>query len=474
MQPEQLSLEAVEELAHRWLTEQTFGPDKSAPHYQRALKSDPSVALLIARSRVKSLMVPLGKELDRGWSEPPLALAKQPPFNAQSLTRLLESEPSAAKRQALWALATERAQDTFAKARAAVQGIRGLDEEFKKDGQNSVFAALGLTLKEPAPALAQQILNITQDVFIELDHWAIKQAGIETARRSLRWHERAHTLLHPRAAGLIAMGDRSASFVRWTEHCGLSYERTLLQDHVGASRPDATGVRLQPQDRLRVIGEENSSLRATLAIAHTMGSAIALARGWTAPMARHRWGVDQIAPQVWGSLVEQLCFTESFAFRELGVDRSQTEWITRGGLHSWLYQLRVNAARTLSAQDALEGTAGLSERYRDRMMDAIACAEEPVWTVHRAANILTDCAETQLWAQLFASWAWLSLREDFQEDWFRNPHCGEPLGRWLDSARLLGVEPWFRSNTSGKPEDNISQLLLETLRKRIQTANVSV
>ncbi len=469
MSIEKPSLEAVEDLAHRLVTDRpVLRGHKIFSHYERALKTDRSLAILIARAHVKDQLEPITDDLAEAWRTPPLALPMQDAFTPASLQRWLESETNGAKRQALQQLADERAKDTFAHAREAVQTLRELHQTLQSNGEHGLFRSLGLTFNEQTVAVAQNVLAVTNDAFVEADLWALKQSGIETPRRSLRWEERVHTLFHPRAAGLIAMGDRPASCLRWVHRCGLQFDHTLLQEHIGLSRHNASGIILAPSDRVRVFGEENCGLRGTLTIANKLGCAISYARGWAEVQPRHRWGADQVAAQTFAALVEQTAFTESFAHREFGVDRSQLEWITRAGLHTWLYELRSNAALALFAHDVLNEKSQLSERYRELMFNSVACAQEPSWTVHQAANILADCAETKLWGQLFGAWAGLELREKFEEDWFRNPLSGERLTVWLDDARLNGTEAWFRGVSQCEADDSVLDVLSTALTHRVR------
>jgi hypothetical protein len=396
-----------------------------------------------------------------------LALDREPPFTDKSLARLLESERTLAKRQALVQHANTRAKDTFSVARAMVQKLRECEQEFIAHHTGGLLPALGLTLTEPADALAEATLQSTEDAFVELDRWALKRADVQTSRRALMWEDRVHSLAHTSAMSLVALPDRVASCLRWTQRCGLTLDHTLLQDHVGPSQADAEGVALECADRVRIVGHENHSMRGTIAIAHTVGQGIALTRGWPSVLPRARWGVDQVGPLVIGALVQQLCLTREFVHREWAIDRAQTEALTRASLHCWMYQLRVMAAQAVFAHDALQQKTQLAERYRERMIRAIACADEPAWTAHHAANILTDRAEADLWAQLFAVWMFAALRDEFEEDFFRNPKCGERLGQWMDAIRLMGVEAWFRAVSLCPAEQPVLSVLTTALVARV-------
>ena len=93
MSIEKPSLEAVEDLAHRLVTDRpVLRGHKIFSHYERALKTDRSLAILIARAYVKDQLEPVTDDLAQAWRAPPLALPMHDAFTPASLHRWLESE----------------------------------------------------------------------------------------------------------------------------------------------------------------------------------------------------------------------------------------------------------------------------------------------------------------------------------------------------------------------------------------------
>jgi hypothetical protein len=455
-----VSLEAIEDLAvrvraahvalYRAALEGAPLPPVALPDasrlpraYALARATDPALGVLVAEAvALDALRIP-SRAWEAAWAQEPIALAGEDPLPVRALPTALALEPNAHRRAALMARGDARARDHLLAARAVVDALRNVGTTLGLDTAASLHGALGLGEPDVVERGADAVLAATEDAWRELEAWARPRVGLSRVGE-LSWADRQRTLASPRATELIPLGDRTGIASRWIARTGLPDALTCLRDD--ARRPSATGVGVRalcerPGERVVVAG--TPQLHAAGAVALTG----AVAEGLSLLLAREerpalRLGSDRVHHAVAEALGRRLFLEPVFVVREAAVDRTAREPVLLECLYAELFAMRLDAALSRFALDALNRAPDLPARLREAVMRATGSAPAPAWAAHLAAQALELRPGARTLAALLETHVRDGLRERHDEDWFRNPRAGESLRTVMTAMRAQGALAW--------------------------------
>ena len=348
----------------------------------------------------------------------------------------VSAESSRARRELLWKSGDRVATEQRTGAVEVVAALREITHALG-DG---LTGALGMGDVDDEAAA---VLDATEDAFAELDAWAVKQLAFDGARRT--WCDRLRVLVAP---GLL----RELPPAAWGDVATAWYFRVGLEDAVRGVRDRRRPAALLAEGTEAWIGSTARVLGRPRNVGFDAGEVFgALATGAAAvlgagPSPGHRRGVHRALDGAAHALGRLLLTDPIFLSRDAGLSGSARERAARTALHAELLRVRWDAAMARWVRAALRRDPGLTERFVAEIVRAWSVAPEPVWAVHLAARAFEpggawpgrSAARTQGFLRAVSLRE--SLRERFDDDWFRNPRTGGPLrGAW-DALRARGPE----------------------------------
>lgn len=454
-----LTLEAIEDVAGR-LRAGSFVSESHAlamrARYANAIDADPALGVLVAEAWCAHAMTRPLAVYELAWKREPIALAHEEPVPLRAIESAVCAERNQARRSALWDTACVRAQEHFREGRSLIEAVRARAEDLACATPDALLDALGIGA---ASAPADALLDESEAAFLELDAWSLREVelaerAIDARHRTLRFEDRLRSLAQPRASAQIPMGDRAAACARWIARVGLDRALGPMVDRVDASSFVSEGVALRVEregERVVLQGASAPSVWGTAQISALVGEGLAAALGQAGPL-RERAGRDRLHRAVFSQLGERLLWAPGFVARELGVDPGVATIVSRAAMHGSLVALRRACAESPFARDALAGRSELVVRLRDRMLRALGASVSPGWTVHVAGASIERRAEAQCFAALCEAVLYQRLRDQLDEDWFRNPRAGEVIEREHALMRVQGTRAWLIERTASKDE----------------------
>jgi hypothetical protein len=314
-----------------------------------------------------------------------------------------------------------------------------------------VRAGYGLVPDWPAVVACDQLLDATEDAWLELLTW--------TARRDLD--------LEPQPRGDLTRADllRLLAFPAYDGLFPRSGLAELLRAAGRAVGLDLGGLRLAETHRVaawpgvHAIGERISirprgGLPDWLDLLDAAGRSAMAAR--RAPGARDATFVAGL-----GWLLQALLLEPGFLAALLDLSKRERAEVLRALALRALFRLRASAAAARVASEVERGMSGA--RWRQAHREALTSASHAAWDGVRAAR---DAEAGPLLARVAGFAAGerlrLELRERLDEDWWRNPRTPEHLAGLLAAGRFEG---------SGEPSTPVAARGLVELLDRGRAAS---
>ncbi|MCA9609635.1 MAG: hypothetical protein KC619_28750 [Myxococcales bacterium] len=291
------------------------------------------------------------------------------------------------------------------------------------------------TLDEAPDIEPEAILAATDEVWQEV----LARLGHAAKTPTEDWSDLLHVLRAPRWDDLVPRPSRARRVARSVEELGLG---DVL----------ARGVRLEPPAERRftavVVVTPSRDLRVSpgveLGLASERDLAAALARAAIhllahpgLPAVLRRPTGESVARTV-GALVAHLFADPTFAERAFSaLSPRERRGARELALGLELFELRAAAAAV--AAHAHRDRRDFVDRARDVFVRALGVDVSP-----RLAGIVAmdDEARHRLRAARLAPPLAVALREQFDEDFFRNPRVAEPLRHAASRGSALGAEAW--------------------------------
>lgn len=378
---------------------------------------DPGLAGRVAGLRVEWQAA----EHEEAWRAAEAAAVAEGPDGRQPLVeaeRALAREPDRARRQGL-ARAVAGALEGSAPHREAAAEVRA-----------RARAEAGLPPDWGAVVEGDQLLAATDDAWRDLLAFAARRdLGLAPAPTGgLDRADLLHLLAFGRLDGLFRAA-ALAEAVRTTA-AGLGLDLGALRiDEV--SRPGAwPGARAHGR---RVLFRPAGGLADWPALLDALGRALAAAPH--PPHAR-----DALLGPALGALLAGLCLEPGWLAARLDLSRAEAPGVLRALALRRLLGLRCAAAALRVATEVARGLSG--QAWREAHREALTAALHATWDGVRASRD-ADAAPLAAAVRGFAEGERLrrSLRERFDEDWWRNPRTREHLAGLLAAGRLPEEEP---------------------------------
>jgi hypothetical protein len=181
-------------------------------------------------------------------------------------------------------------------------------------------------------------------------------------------------------------------------------------------------------------------LASELSLAHAIGRglAISLVSPGLPPALRRAWPGS--FERGLGELLMGLYADPLFLRRSRGLSGTELEGVARSSLAIVLFRTRMLAARVASS--GITGRERI-DAGREQLARALLSADASMPDALADASTLAPderCADLR--AALIAPAIALSLRDRFDEDWFRNPRVAEPIRAAAARGGALSIEAW--------------------------------
>jgi len=359
-------------------------------------------------------------------ARPPLEVERELPFARVRAERAeLERALAGAPAGPLGA-AFEAAQAALAEARIDAVGLhtRGWNE------------------KEGAAEAAGKLLGGTDAVAGDLGTWLLER---HTGARpgSIERHDVLHFLWSPRFASAFPRGEHQRTVRRWADALRLDLGGVRIDDEERPGKPPgARAVALDPPSDVRVAFFPAEGPRALASLLGALGEALLRAGPPEDAPAEDLWFGDGAVPAASAALLGGLARDPGWLRRVAKADLGRDD--ERALACAAVLDARIAAAATLASLEAhrLGGLSSRAEAAARELFLRATGADLP-------AGLALASVDPWLapWAELrglaLAARMRASLRERFDEDWWRNPRALDPLqGLWSRGGRPTAAELW--------------------------------
>ncbi|MEW5738392.1 MAG: hypothetical protein AB1938_05670 [Myxococcota bacterium] len=344
------------------------------------------------------------------------ALRELPRLSSRELREVLERDLSAH----LW----ER-RDRFARRDDALAAATA---ELRLDPPALVELLHGRPLA-PRHVQAAALLRDTEDAYRDLHGYALKRLDTQLPPRQARLHDVQRASTAPWLKELFRREDLSHAVTRCLGDLGLHPSAdgriTVDQEAKEGRAPGAHLFELRVPDELRLLLQPD--LGYPVYASWLSGWGMALSRAHVArglPFVERRLG-DRAVVLAHGRLFESFLLEEAWLKRYLRLTSPQAREAARLFAFFQLFHLRKDAALTLAHKEQLARGALSADDTAPRLSDALL-ADVPRGRALVEGDLLGDAVlSLDTWA--LEARLTESLRERFNEDFFRNPAAG----RWL-------------------------------------------
>ncbi len=469
-----LSTEALEELASRVRSHALVrirarlhdeppppgrAPDPAplAGAYPKMRALDPALGVWLAETvQLVALDAP-SERYDREWRKYPVELRGEPLIDVRGLASALAGESNSARRAAVMKAADDRALDHLDVARAMVDAFRGVADALAMTDGAALAEALGWIGPAAIAKSARAVLDATDEVFRETDDWVRARLALPRGGE-LSWSDRLRTVARERTTELVPLADRVGIASRWLARCGLESALNGVRDLTRPVATMATGVWAhadEPGSRATLFGTPARTVHGVVSFAAATCEA-ALGNTAKAPRLAQRAGVDRVHCAVASVLGRRLFLEPSFLTREAGIDRGALEPVSLELLHAELCASRLEAGRGLFAIDVITRASDLPARLREHMVRAVGTAPVPAWAAHECATWALTHPGAQSVALALEPMLRATLRDRYDDDWFRNPRAGEWLSDRFTAMRLEGTVATFARDARVEGNDPLA------------------
>ena len=482
-----LSSEALEDLATRvrvWaMRRERARLDGTAPPlvarvdpsplvaaYPSLRTTDPVLATWLAEAVTRASLDAADESYAATWRDEPIALRGESPIDVRSLAMAMALEPNEHRRASVMHAADEKALEHLDAARKVVDAYRDTATERLKLGDASaLFAALGWGEPSMIARAAQAVLDATDDVFREADAWLRSKLGLSRGGE-LSWSDRLRVRASVRSSESVPLGDRVGIASRWLIRCGLEGAVQTVRDTTNAPAANGAGVIAwidEPGARASVIGTPARTVHGVVSLIAATAQA-ALSCTAREPRMCERAGVDRVHGPMAFVLGRRLFLEPAFLEREAGVDRGVSASLAIESVYDELWTARLEAARALFALDVLVRANDLAPRFREHIVRAVGSPPAPAWAAHEATHWSLESPAARTLANVLEPQLRETLRDRYDEDWFRNPRCGEALQDRFAAMRAHGtVAAWAKTRGVEEP---MAVLTGEALARRMREA----
>lgn len=283
-------------------------------------------------------------------------------------------------------------------------------------------------------ALAEELLRDTEDVTRAAVQFACAKAGVASQEGlEVLWALQAHryqNLFSPDGRTRRIGNDWEALGLRRT----LSSHARSAPTHPGVFPVSHTLVAASPRDVRVVLSSLSYGLLSELSAAQAVGRAVGLVHASPAlPFALRHAPAATVARSL-GEIGLCMFLLPEFLRRVRDLSRRESEDVARLSAAYVLIDARLSAAAVLARGLGGEGWTERAASLANRALTSVLPTSLGAHLVTRVSPGAPLRAKAHAWAIS------LSLRERFDEDWFRNPRAGEPLRGAAARAGDFSVE----------------------------------
>jgi hypothetical protein len=307
--------------------------------------------------------------------------------------------------------------------------------------------------RDPVSSACEQFLRDTDALARDLGGWLLERhTGARAAPGGAERHDLLHFLHAPRFAGAFPRGELVRTVRRWAEMLRLDLSAggaIRLEEEERPLQPlGARAVALDPPDEVRVVVLPAEGPRAVGDLLAAIGRAQLRAGPPPEAPPEDLWLGDAALEPACGALFSGLVVDDQWLRRCAHAELSRDD--RRALCVAALLEARLDAARALASLEAHGGGLGgrAEQAYRELHARA-ALSDLPGGLVLRDLDPWLSP-----WAALrgraFAARMRESLRDRFDEDWWRNPRAlGALQGLWRRGGRPTLAELW--TEVGGEP-----------------------
>ena len=342
-----------------------------------------------------------------------------------------------------------RARDKRAELEAALAEALGEADGIRSAAWEAAQAALseggGPASAPDDSALATQLLDRTDALAHDLGGWLLERhTGAEPFPGGAERHDLLHLLWAPRCASAFPRGEVLRTVRRWAEmlrlDLGAGKAIALDDDDRPLKWAGAHAEAIDPPWEVRVSLLPEEGPRALGMLLSAVGVAQLRAGPPSDAPPEDLWFGDPALPHACGALLEGLLREPQFLRRCAKVDLLPDD--ARAISIAAVFDARIAAARCLAAAEA--HAHGLGERaasaHRDLFARAALCDLPKGLAL---CDLDPFAASAELRGRALAGQLRISLRETFDDDWWRNPRALPKLqALWGRGGRPTLAELW--------------------------------
>lgn len=458
------------------------GPRESAARVARLS----SLAGLLVQARAQALEPGAFEELLQWAQRPSVRVPGDAGLHGALPPRLVERqlplEVARDKRAELEAALAEASAHTREARSAAWEAtLTALDETHRGEPlaaslalQEPGWAAVpeGQTAASEVARACERVLSATGPLTQDLFAWLLER---HTRARAFPGGAERHDVLHllgaPRCAGAFPRGELVRTVRRFAEawRLDLTADRCVkLDERDESERPlhalFAAAVPVDPPDEVRILLVPAEGPRALAALLGAVSESQRLAGAPGDAPPEDLWLCDPALPFATAALLSPLARDPRFLRRVAKTDLGRDD--ERALVIADVIHARLLCARVLASLEAL--SSGLSARaevlHRDLHTRAALATLPSGLALEGLDALLSPWAELR--GLCFAARARASLRERFDEDWWRNPRALSALrSLWSRGGRPTLRELWTELAPGEAPsEDALLADLFESCR----------
>ncbi len=354
----------------------------------------------------------------------------------EALARLPD-EPNRERRELLEREASQLLWDRRGAWARRVEAAMELASELKAPSYPALREELTGVKLEPLLKGADEALRATNDAWRDLLAYGLKRLDPNLEARA-QFHDAKRTAQAPWMMELFRKEDLFPAVTRWLSELGLdpNAEGRLsfdAEDRPG-KRTGAFVAELRVPDELRLVAQPRSGFEGYAEVLRAFGRGLHHANASRAtPLLERRLG-DPAVPRAVAALFENVLLDEQWHRRYLKVPQAQAREAARLFAYRQAMRFRRKAALLPYALELYTRgpSDAMAEEYQSRMQATLGVAvprERFLYDVRPMLLMVSVLRGWALEAVLFGT-----LRERFNEDFWRNP----ATGRWLKELSQRG------------------------------------
>lgn len=382
--------------------------------------------------QVRQALLPVQREIQERQRQA-VCLVDEEPIPLPACFTVMARETRRDRRAAIEAAMTSQLRDFNALFEAQYRALHTLTEQHGYASPEALWTAMLGSDPTPYYEVATQLLAQTQEVYLDLLDWAVRQR-LRLPLGQLRRHDILTLFTFPDYQHYYQPELLVTGLQTCLRDMGLdpTVDGRLAWRERAAHFGPPVALALQVPDEVVLSHARGGGLKQAEALASATGRALLWASTSAALPVVQRLLGDPALAESQAQLVAELVASPRWLhhYCNVTVDSNYTAWRRLDRL----YRLRRQLGRFLYTRYLYTTTslAGAAEAYRDLMMEACCTDYAQEYYLLDWDWQYTSLTTLRGWSLTYAMLA--SIEDIFADDWFRNPDLGAWLRQYWDGA----------------------------------------